>query len=1119
MSALADRRHTAAHICGLLVACGTAAVAHGQVTNWTGNAGTDVWGTAGNWDNGSPVAGRDARIGNNGTVLLVGNGASGDLSVGYTTSGTMTSRGGTLTLDRLFVGAFTAGGALGSYTLGDGTFVATTTSPIVTIGFAGAGEMIMRRGTVLNVDTLGLGGTSLANTPGQGSLLVGDLTGALADIRAAQNVNVGVNRGSTGRINIRNGQIVTPTMSIGVDPQLLGLGASDGEVNMRNNNSRIYFRNRLDVGQFNGAVGHLNTLQAPATDPVPALASLPFISARNADLVTDVDRTMFVNGSSNARVRGWAVYDSKIRYSSDALGAAVGNRRLALQTDRALISRSDQFNVAAGLTNGNVANPAEANAAAATARRTAVEARMLPNSMYRITWGDNTAGQNIVIRAGNDRADQAGGLQNYFQAGAAATLAVPYNPPVGGIHSTVQNRLRLWAFGQTSAIDSNSPFTGNTLGVGTTRGTNNTGQVRNITAPRPADFDAAANTLYGRTTDIGSDFEVAVGGTREANVVHQDPRIAALHATGLTGQGVVMGQIEPGRPLWTHGAFDNWSAANGSRIQFVNGFAGDNRSLTLLGSGAAPQVSDGAGGQRAAFARETSAHATRVASIMMGFDPMGIQVDGQSRLAQTGHTVGSGFGFVGVAPLATLVSADAGADNPGGAFDAQYDLAAGMANVPGMKVINASFSKRDGVPPAAGANGTSHAEMAIDYWVKQRGVVWVQTPGNNNRNGDNVTGSINTPGGQYNGITVTNFMATGDPTNPTNYDVTGWVKEPGSSFGATADGRAKPDLAAQGTGNLSAYAMETLYQAAGGGVQSVYDPAVSVESNHGLYSTESRFTGSDVAPPNASATTGTSFAAPTVAGVAALMVQRARQVPELTPAQDPRLIKSILQTSTDKPSNWGYGYNTTITGATTTTPLSFISGAGLMNPLKAVGLLNAGRNFHGTAQNVNAEGWAFDTFIADSDGLDSMPITASTNANGHIYKLGDVVAGTAFTATLNWYRNITSDYVAGGVLTGLNYATTALFNFDLSLYRFDSLTNTSTLIRQSISTIDNVEHVFVSSLAAGNYFLLVDTPNLFQPVRDDYALSWSFRQVPSPAGATVLTLLGIFAARRRRGGV
>ena len=102
------------------------------------------------------------------------------------------------------------------------------------------------------------------------------------------------------------------------------------------------------------------------------------------------------------------------------------------------------------------------------------------------------------------------------------------------------------------------------------------------------------------------------------------------------------------------------------------------------------------------------------------------------------------------------------------------------------------------------------------------------------------------------------------------------------------------------------------------------------------------------------------------------------------------------------------------------------------------------------------------------------------------YDIGlNLPAGSELTATLVWNRPVMSS--TSNIETTV-YAASPLANLDLFLYEVGNL---STPVASSISTVDNVEHLFLPIAAQGHYAIAVRTVSggLIDPL--SYSLAWS----------------------------
>jgi hypothetical protein len=319
-----------------------------------------------------------------------------------------------------------------------------------------------------------------------------------------------------------------------------------------------------------------------------------------------------------------------------------------------------------------------------------------------------------------------------------------------------------------------------------------------------------------------------------------------------------------------------------------------------------------------------------------------------------------------------------------------------------------------------GVNGSDTANdqwsLALDHITSTLGTTVVVAAGNDGPSGSSFPGP---PGTAYNILSV---GATGGSGAFVSEDYTQIA--PYSSRGPTTDGRSKPDLVAPGS-------LITLPTVGGAWVE----------------------------------TSGTSFAAPIVAGGAALLIDLGQSLGLDTDAQ---VIKSVLLNSADKLSGWTHS---------PTAPLDPNLGAGQMNLEQAYHQYVAGPQASGS---VSGRGW--------DHGL----LSGST---AELYEIdGTILAGTSLTATLTWNREVTTDVEE---IESAVYTAAALENLDLLLYASNDLV---TPVASSISTIDNVEHLFHTVPATGSYLLEVRAADgtVVNPTR--YSLAWNVAVAAGLAG-------------------
>jgi hypothetical protein len=301
---------------------------------------------------------------------------------------------------------------------------------------------------------------------------------------------------------------------------------------------------------------------------------------------------------------------------------------------------------------------------------------------------------------------------------------------------------------------------------------------------------------------------------------------------------------------------------------------------------------------------------------------------------------------------------------------------------------------------------TDQWSLALDHIASTLGTTVVVAAGNSGPLAGSISGA---PVAAYNILSV---GATGGTGGAVSEDYTQIA--PYSSRGTTSDGRSKPDLVAPGS--------------------LIEMPTVD----------------GDWVVAN-----GTSFAAPIVAGGAALLIEmgldRGFDV-------DAKVIKSVLMNSADKLSGWGH---------TPTAPLDPNLGAGQMNLESAFYQYDAGEQEIGI---VGPLGWDHGTL-------------QGTNSN--TYQIGPLVpVDTELSATLTWNRDVATDVED---IESAVYTASAFENLELFLYHADDLT---TPVASSISSVDNVEHLYLSATTTDNYLFEVRSASGAVASPLSYSLAW-----------------------------
>jgi subtilase family protein len=259
-------------------------------------------------------------------------------------------------------------------------------------------------------------------------------------------------------------------------------------------------------------------------------------------------------------------------------------------------------------------------------------------------------------------------------------------------------------------------------------------------------------------------------------------------------------------------------------------------------------------------------------------------------------------------------------------------------------------------------------------------------------------------------------------------------------------------------------------------------------------------------------TAGTSFAAPNVAGGAALLYDASyASFPANPDARDARVMKAVLMNSAAKTLGWNNGQTPNpngFGGVVTNQSLDNRVGAGRMDLDRAFDQLLSGTTdvigtLSGPMGLVNPIGWDF--------GQVAQGITNDYLINSQLQ------AGTTFTATLSWFRDRQP-------VGDTSYSDLSFDNLDLELWS-DLAGIPTNLISASNSRYNDTEHFTFAIPTTGQYSIRVRwTEELFDTGGDlnleQYGLAWSGVTVSVPEPGTLLLLIALipFAAggRRRR---
>lgn len=253
---------------------------------------------------------------------------------------------------------------------------------------------------------------------------------------------------------------------------------------------------------------------------------------------------------------------------------------------------------------------------------------------------------------------------------------------------------------------------------------------------------------------------------------------------------------------------------------------------------------------------------------------------------------------------------------------------------------------------------------------------------------------------------------------------------------------------------------------------------------------------------------GTSFAAPTVAGGAALLYDAAYSVfPTNSDSRDSRVMKAVLMNSADKTKGWNNGQVANpngLGGVVTAQGLDNLVGAGRMNLSKAFdqylsGTTDVPGQTQGAMGNVKALGWDFGKVVEGT-------------TNDYVID-SSLKAGDIFTATLTWFRDRST--------IGTSAFLDASFdNLDLELWS-EIGGVAQNLISASNSRYNNTEHFQFAIPTSGDYMIRVRwVEELFDTAGDanfdQYGLAWSTTNVPEPSSVFLAMVAFAFGAGVRR---
>lgn len=270
-----------------------------------------------------------------------------------------------------------------------------------------------------------------------------------------------------------------------------------------------------------------------------------------------------------------------------------------------------------------------------------------------------------------------------------------------------------------------------------------------------------------------------------------------------------------------------------------------------------------------------------------------------------------------------------------------------------------------------------------------------------------------------------------------------------------------------GVNNGDAAAMPVL-------VASAYNVLAVGLTNGGSSYGPTRVEGGRVKPDLVAPLSATSWATPVVAACAALLLETEDRVaPALGAVPKALLARTLLMAGATKDEfayagGWRKGFAMPSTDGKV--PFDYRFGAGELNIDNSHRILTAGEYEPGGAATVASTGWDYGTLVAGTPSRYFLDIPPFSYAD-------------TFSVVLAWNRRLLVS------TTGSYFPMMA--NLDLRLAKADGF-QVGSLVDQSVSTVDNVEHIFARRLPPGRYVLEVTSITGWP-----YALAWETKLAPT----------------------
>ena len=442
----------------------------------------------------------------------------------------------------------------------------------------------------------------------------------------------------------------------------------------------------------------------------------------------------------------------------------------------------------------------------------------------------------------------------------------------------------------------------------------------------------------------------------------------------------------------------------------------------------------------------------------------------------------------GIAPGTDLRSAAIATQWNGNAYALSFGVSSGSY----VNAFQTAFAQSDVINSSFGYSDPAGAQVFTVFTdalaAQNRFSTFVASSGNSGP-GENTVGA---PGAGYNSIAVgalsgadydavASFSSRG-PMDFGYYGANGFVRTEGV--------RAGVDLSAPGTDLTSAF-----YGGQTGGNNESLTNSTDLGTNSDAYS---------------SSINGTSFAAPLVAGGAALVASAAKTLPGLSDdpfASHSQVVRALLMTGADATSGWDNGMELIHVGGdavwSTSQGLDWAAGAGRMNLDRTFELqVNGQRNVAidpGGSAVVETRGWDF--------GLGQIGLV-----NDYLFQ-PFIPASSEITLTLAWMRERFWDD------TNDDLYEVAQADLNVSVWQLDGEGNFLRPVVQSVSEYNTAEHIRYVFEESGFFAMRVsydsntfDNTNLSdwgsEGFEQEYGLAWDLIVIPEAASLLLMAIMG-----------